>query len=95
MHALLSSRTPAHPAVSSGSHRDPFEFDLHRPDPSDELSAMRDAVIRLRAEDERLLRLLELTPQQARLSIGPDGARDDRRCAAAAARRPEPVGRRL
>jgi hypothetical protein len=56
---------------------------------------MRFAVIRLRAEDERLLRLLELTPQQARLSIGPDGARDDRRCAAAAARRPEPVGRRL
>lgn len=32
----------------------------------DELSAMRDAVVRLRAEDERLLGLLELTPQQAR-----------------------------
>jgi hypothetical protein len=56
---------------------------------------MRDAVVRLGAEDERLLRLLELTPQQVRLSIGPDGARDDRRCSAAPARRPEPVGRRL
>lgn len=32
----------------------------------DELSALRDEVVRLRAENERLLRLLELTPQQAR-----------------------------
>src|SRR4051794_4510194 len=32
----------------------------------DELSALRDAVVRLRAENARLERLLELTPQQAR-----------------------------
>ncbi len=32
----------------------------------DELSTLRDEVIRLRAENDRLLRLLELTPQQAR-----------------------------
>lgn len=31
----------------------------------DELSALRDEVVRLRAENARLLRLLELTPQQA------------------------------
>jgi hypothetical protein len=33
---------------------------------ADELSALRDEVLRLRAENARLLRLLELTPQQAR-----------------------------
>src|SRR3954451_8691008 len=32
----------------------------------DELSALRDEVVRLRAENARLERLLELTPQQAR-----------------------------
>jgi hypothetical protein len=32
----------------------------------DELSALRDEVVRLRAENARLQRLLELTPQQAR-----------------------------
>jgi superfamily II DNA or RNA helicase len=32
----------------------------------DELSALRDEVVRLRAENARLLRLLELSPQQAR-----------------------------
>jgi hypothetical protein len=32
----------------------------------DELSALRDQVVRLRAENARLRRLLELTPQQAR-----------------------------
>jgi hypothetical protein len=61
----------------------------------DELSANGDEVVRLRAEDERLLRLLELMQQQARLAIGPDGASNDRRCSAAPARQPEPVGRRL
>jgi hypothetical protein len=32
----------------------------------DELSALRDEVVRLRAENTRLLRLLELTPRPAR-----------------------------
>jgi hypothetical protein len=37
----------------------------------DELSALRDEAVRLRAENARLLRLLELTPQRARPAASP------------------------